>query len=60
MAPRKHLGHVSGKGKGKFVSVQVMKEEYHYSSASSLDGSYWSDHAPAVLQGDEDLPESTE
>jgi hypothetical protein len=27
MAPNNHLGHVSGKGKGKFVSVQTMYGE---------------------------------
>ena len=60
MTPPNHLGHVSGKGKGKFVSVQAMKKEYGYRSASSLDDSYWWDYALAALQGSKELPEYTE
>jgi hypothetical protein len=60
MALHNHLGDVSGKVKGIFVSVQVMTGEYGCSPASSLDGSYWSDYAPAALQECKERPESTE
>jgi len=60
MTPRNHFGHVSGKGKGKFISLKATKGEYGYSSALSLDGSWWSDYAPAALQESKELPEFTE